>query len=65
MILGAIVKALKTSEQVESLSKEMACFRKIIWKFRAPPSTNTKLKSLDDGLSGSKALGAAEERVVK
>lgn len=28
MILGAIIKALKTSEQVESLSKEMACFRK-------------------------------------
>lgn len=41
MILGAIIKALKTSEQVESLIKEMACFRKIIWKFRAPPPVQT------------------------
>lgn len=41
-------------------------FQKIMWKFRdTPPNTNTKLKSSDDGLGGSKAIGAAEERVVK
>lgn len=35
MILGAIIKALETYEQIKSLSKAIACFRKIMWKLRA------------------------------